>query len=443
MKKLLLILGLVLMASQAWSATYYIDPTCSTSGNGTTTVCGANGPFKTWAEITSKNLWAAGNTYSQKSGTTAYETITVGASGTTGNVITINSYGTGMANLNGGVVISPSEWSGPDANGFYKTSLIDYPPYTKYFISEDGVYLKRYSAGSGNYYYDANYAYYKPTSGGPSNHIVRKHRFYGIFLGNHDHITIAGFNIIYFSDGIAGIISSGTEANNYITVTNSKFSDMMIGFWTDFYNAVSTGITITNNTFEYIRMSMEFQSHSDCHGGTGNFDSVNVSYNTITNGNAVRGASGYNWENVDTADWDEEGIGFQALTNSSVHHNSISGNIRGIVFFVCAGLDAYNNRFYNNYVKTDRNPIQFEPAIGAKSFYLNRAYYNVLDGGSKDGFAGAFRASNVTLPVSQYNYIYNNVLANGTNGIIGSATMDYYVIKEQHLLQKYQFSELY
>jgi|GEM_PF-2224606 len=105
------LLGLIpIGGARAQAAMYYIDPTCSTSGDGTTTTCGDHGPFKTWAEVP----WAAGNTYSQKGGTTAYEQITVGASGTAGYPITITSYGTGNAILNGGITIPADSWAAND-----------------------------------------------------------------------------------------------------------------------------------------------------------------------------------------------------------------------------------------------------------------------------------------------------------------------------------------
>lgn len=76
----------VLIPSLCWGASVYIDPTCPSSGNGTTTTCGANGPFKTWSEVS----WASGNSYLQKKGTTARELVTIGASS-----VTLAAYGSG------------------------------------------------------------------------------------------------------------------------------------------------------------------------------------------------------------------------------------------------------------------------------------------------------------------------------------------------------------
>lgn len=67
-------------------ATFYIDPTATGVGTGT-----QPDPFQSWASVT----WAAGNSYLQKAGTTAAETITPSASGTAASRITIGRYGVG------------------------------------------------------------------------------------------------------------------------------------------------------------------------------------------------------------------------------------------------------------------------------------------------------------------------------------------------------------
>lgn len=78
--------------AKASAATIYIDPTCATPGDGTSQACsGTTAPKQTWASVT----WIAGNTYLQKAGTTATETVTIGASGVAGNVITMGKYGAG------------------------------------------------------------------------------------------------------------------------------------------------------------------------------------------------------------------------------------------------------------------------------------------------------------------------------------------------------------
>ncbi len=45
-----LIFALIAISSTSWAATYYVDGSCASSGNGTTAVCGVNGPWKTLAQ---------------------------------------------------------------------------------------------------------------------------------------------------------------------------------------------------------------------------------------------------------------------------------------------------------------------------------------------------------------------------------------------------------
>lgn len=67
-------------------ATFYIDPTVQSGGDGS-----IGSPFSSWSSVT----WAAGNNYYQKAGTTFYGGIVVGASGTAANRIAVGKYGSG------------------------------------------------------------------------------------------------------------------------------------------------------------------------------------------------------------------------------------------------------------------------------------------------------------------------------------------------------------
>ena len=427
MQQVLLLTVMIFWAVPAWAATYYVDPTCRTGGDGTTTTCGAHGPFKAWADVP----WGAGNTYSQKGGTTAFEQITVGASGKPGKVITITSYGTGSANLNGSITIPPGSWKGPDTNGVYSMAGFGYN------ILEDGVFLKWASGPgcqNGNFHYkwgSASPEYYKPTSGTPAGHTVEKVRTAGIQLGTHSHIAISGFTFTKYRYGITGNATKKGTTNNYITITDNSFTNLQFGVWINFNNATSQGISVRNNKFDYLFSSIELQNQGDCKSN-GIHNLVEISHNTITHCSQVSGVNGaYDWSQVDTAGWDKEGIGFQDLSNSNVHHNSISGVCRGIVLFTCANDESFNNNFFRNYIKTDKEPLMFQPRFAeppARSFYNNNAYHNILIGG-KAGFAAAIYAANVPNPVATYNNIYNNTLIPATNGIFFDKVADYYNIK--------------
>ena len=452
MKKLLFILAVVLWASQACSApdstsgngtTYYIDPTCSTSGNGKTTTCGANGPFKTWEKVT----WAAGNTYSQKGGTTYYGTITVGASGTAANPITINSYGTGKAILNGGIKVDPSAWTANDpVPGVYSKSWSTYYNYPKL---EDGIFMDEASKTSCT---DGNYTrpwvaggkknYYKPTSGKPSDHTFEEIRFVGINLVNHDYITITGFSFTKFRSCILGydFPKDMGVANSHITITNNAFSNSVFGVGLGCRGANSSNNVITHNTFDYIRSSVELFAYGGCDAGTtiGNNSSMEVSHNTITHCAQIytpSGPAGYDWEAADlTAGGaeDKEGIGTQDLINSSIHHNTITGTCRGIFMFTCARKDTHSNDIYNNHIGTTRVPLIMYPdtgTIGAKSQYGNNIFYNVMAGGVNDGYYSAIVVKNTKTASSIPNNIYNNTFYSTINGITLLSPTDYFTIK--------------
>ncbi len=70
-------------------ATFYIDPTANSGGDGSLST-----PFNSWASVT----WTAGNTYLQKAGTVyngSVGRITISTTGTQASPITLSSYGDG------------------------------------------------------------------------------------------------------------------------------------------------------------------------------------------------------------------------------------------------------------------------------------------------------------------------------------------------------------
>lgn len=421
MKYFLLILGIILWASQASAATYYIDPTCSSSGDGTTTTCGTHGPFTTWAQVP----WAPGNTYSQKGGTTAYEQITIGASS-----ITLNSYGTGNAIINGGSAIPAGSWTGPDENGVYSQPMFHST------ILEDGIYLYNsyYTtptnppAGHYSEYWSQATEYYHPSSGTPANHTVERVAAVGIELGLHNYVTIQGFSFTKVEFGIHSIPSS-TGAASYITITQNDFSNIEFGVWLSYYNAVSSNNSLTYNTFDSCFCSIEFyQATGSTSGGHSN---VTIANNTITHGGMVNPPSfAYDWDYVDMNGADKEGIGLQDIINSNVYDNSISGHVRGIEVYVSPSRTGNTNNYYNNYIITSRDPIVFQPDKTATSFYSNNVYYNILmnvegvtlggvddlnpPGSGSDVDEGyGISLGNTPSPVPTYNHVYNNTIYAG------------------------------
>jgi len=439
------LLLILLSAWPGWGATYYIDPTCPSSGDGTTTTCGTHGPFKRWAEVT----WAAGNTYSQKGGTTVYETIKVGASGTAGNVITINSYGTGKAIIDGAITQNPADWYGPNENGHYYKS-----PGVEYLLMEDGIFLKgawgltAFINGTGECtpvpcgYVDWHWSgdgkyYYKPTSGVFSASRLKTVRYNGINLGYNSYITIDGLSFRNLFHSIGAHPSTYGQGSSYITVKNCNFSNANWGV--NIYTATnSTNIIVTNNTCDYVGDCIELTMRHLDQDVTQTFSNSEIAYNTITNCSDIWTPSGpiltYTWLETSRGQ-DAEGIGTQNLRNSSIHHNTISGYCRGYVAYVSYKNEGYNNDIYSNYIKTRLSSLVLTPKISASSFYGNKVHHNIL---LSDAINYTVVLSNITVPTASYNYFYNNTIKAKDVAIRMLATSDYWEIKNNIIYNPYR-----
>lgn len=109
------LLILLFLSANASATQYYVNNTCTFNGTGLTTDCaasdGADGAFHSLDDADGKaGGYAAGDIISLKRGQTYYETFTVPSSGSAGNPITINSYGTGNKPIITGEFKDPS-WS--------------------------------------------------------------------------------------------------------------------------------------------------------------------------------------------------------------------------------------------------------------------------------------------------------------------------------------------
>jgi len=70
-RSILIVLAIfsIAFASDAFAATYYVDASCESSGDGTTAVCGTHGPWKTLSEAASGVATGANHTISVAAGT--------------------------------------------------------------------------------------------------------------------------------------------------------------------------------------------------------------------------------------------------------------------------------------------------------------------------------------------------------------------------------------
>ena len=198
----LLAVALLLSPQLARAATYYVDPTCETSGDGTTTAPGPHGPFKAWGEITARNLWAPGNTYSQKGGTTTRENIVVGASGAPCKPITLNSYGTGKATIIAAKDVGTDGWTEyPAGSGIYRKQIAG----SRWFWADGAPVKAAYDTKcpEGTFTYEkagGMYTYYHPAgNAAPSAHKLLESLWdasaTAIDIRERSHIVIDGLHL--------------------------------------------------------------------------------------------------------------------------------------------------------------------------------------------------------------------------------------------------------
>lgn len=107
MRRLLLVLVLLLIAPSAWASNWFVrsSTTCANNGNGTSALCASSpGGAGGWKGFSNIN-WGAihgGDTLFLVPGDTYAEQLTIGASGSSGNLITISKSGGGTAIIDGG-----------------------------------------------------------------------------------------------------------------------------------------------------------------------------------------------------------------------------------------------------------------------------------------------------------------------------------------------------
>ena len=114
--------------------TYYVDGTCSTSGDGTTQTCGANGPKKTIAE--GVTLLSAGTTLNIKAGTYSENGIVFSKNGDSSRPVLLRNFGTDLVILDG-VGRTPT-------STFASAILV----YRSSYVTLDGLQIKNWSSST-------------------------------------------------------------------------------------------------------------------------------------------------------------------------------------------------------------------------------------------------------------------------------------------------------
>lgn len=300
-----------------------------------------------------------------------------------------------------------TSWDGTGTPGVYYSDPVD--SYVNH-VYEDGLPLKIASnstCSDGNWYYNSSEfrkAYYKPTSGMPSDHIVSyaKNQIRGLIdLTNRSYIIISGLTI---RNGEYCIINSNPSVNtSYLTIRNCVFNYSICGIY------MSMGGKITNSN-----LTLENNYYYRCQAANHLYGTSNDNYiirnNIVEDGGTIDGID--RWAR--NGAWqDEEAFGLQNPVNCLIESNIVKGGFQKAIFlYANDGYTASNNTICNNFIyNTIARAIQME-GDGNYALDNNRVYSNVIINTGKKGALGGSYGFYLRqgLNSSEMNYIENNVI---------------------------------
>lgn len=272
---LILIVAVPLMVvaqcdGNAHTGTYYVDNSCSTNGNGSTTTCGATGPFNSIANMQAKSGgYAAGSYICLKRGQTYRETFTLPSSGTSTSHIVLSAYGSGNKPILKGSDPLTS-WTRISGNTFQTAA-----PSNIDFVWKDGVFQKPGSSASTlnnhEFFWTGGILYYREDESDLGSHViegsVRSSGIYGSSksywdINNirimHDDASAygygfrfeggTGFNLTDAEVVEARAFSAASTAS--IVVNRCIFNGSHGGsYWPQFWADGSTSVTVYNTIF--------------------------------------------------------------------------------------------------------------------------------------------------------------------------------------------------
>ncbi len=339
--------------------------------------------------------------------------------GTSGNQITYTKVSGETPEINTSTV--QSSWSGSG------------PVYTKSMSAavmfQDNIALVRANSlacSDGNWFTSGTTTYYRPTSGTPSNHRVTSladpgaAAALGFDLTNRRYITLSGLTFKNNGWALYANYMIATVSNISLIVTGCNFQ----------YNANSIQITqgvtpdnnhsVTNCTFNYNMGAIKF------YGGP--HTNLTITDNIINNTGMIDGTN--TWATAYTAEFDEEGIGLQATSNSTIARNSIVGGwCQGIFMYNWSGGSCNNNNIYSNIICNNRLRGFYIAGDGTFGFSGNKIYSNIFANcGTEIGVVIDWHqgsAANAT------NYFYNNTIAGGGKAGVGSLITFYNAVNQQ------------
>ncbi len=336
MRKLLIFL-MLLLAAQAWGATYYVDP----AGSGTT--CSQAAPCATIQAVFDNKDLGGGDIIEVATGTYGQTTWGSNDGGSEGNPVILRAASGATPVIAGDRTVS--SWTGPDGNGVYSATMaignID-------MVTEDyiplGAMASDATCADGNWFYDSdNYLdlYYKPTAGAAGDHVVAYlatvgELHGGLIVSGISHITIDG---IMFNGGNCAILGAASAAMSGITIQNCTFnySSNSAFFQANATHSIAS-VTIANNTVNYSRCG--FKAYVDTAGGHSAYNAYSNTFNSC-------GSATY-WATLTT---DREAFGFQNLTDSNIYNNKIIGGNQIGVFIYTSASTSSGNKIYGNLFK--------------------------------------------------------------------------------------------
>jgi len=425
----------LLTSSPVWGAVYYMRADGKAANKAAATSCSSPSTAMSVATHNAQTFSGDDIIYLCSDGGDFKATITAPSSGTSGHPITYANAPSETPVLDLSHTYEGATWTN-DGGGIYHTS------YAASFLAEDDVpmvncddatLVYNTDLGTANCYWfwDGSDIYYRPTSGTPGDHTIRTIWYNGLDLRNRSYITVYGLTIRYAWFGInTGQINASpvNPASNLIIHDNIFFRN----HWAIYGEVASTGTVsdyeIYNNTLSYNNSGISEWSYA---GGLNT--RLNIHHNTITHHFSYALDDSKMWNGYRYSYWwtDHEGISFQSLQDSQIHHNSISMSFENIsnvsnpdyiprafyIFLNPGELPVTGNSFTYNYATGTFGQTFYISGHGDNGIANNVFAYNIIKNVSSDGTYGGkawaihLESPGVVTPGAMNYWVNNSIYA--------------------------------
>jgi len=400
MRKLLLILGIFLWASQVWGATYYMRADGTASNKAAATSCSSASTAMSVATHNSQ-IFSPDDVICLCDDGGVYKTsIIVPSTGTRGHPIVYRNANGKTPVIDVSYLDSSSGWTDL-GTGIYTKQLSVRP----WVMWENDVPLKVASStvcSDGNWFGYNNsqgLTYYKPTSGTPAKHSLRfVHGTTpaGMDIRNKSYLTIYGLTLNRCWYGIRHG-SDKTNANvdiSGLSIHDNNFNKVYWAIYGDILNdRVESDVTIYNNLIDYCNCGISAWSGSKNNKTKLQYNkNFSITNNTIINHAAI--SDSMTWADaLMNLYWfsDHEGISFQDVQNSTIADNKITVSYsqnfslgsqyatRGIYIYQNTSARATSgNKILRNKLTGHFSPAIYMSGYGASGYENNIIAYNVM-----------------------------------------------------------------